>query len=481
MTRAENAPPARPAGRSRLSLGAKAGMLGLLGALAWWAFDRFPALVFEDDAYFYAEISGRILAGQGPSFDGIGPTNGFHPLWMGWLVVAGAGLSALGAGSKVAFLGAALLPLAGALWLPVLPAAQVLAASLLLGIGMEGLLSALIVLALARAIDRRSDPLAAPAAAALVLARIDHLAILAVLAGWAALARPGLLAPLLWGVALGAVTSVTVNMALAGLPVGVSALLKGGMALDRLPQAPAFAAWNLWRSPGNVVRLVILCAALVMVMRAARRDGPLLLHPVLHVACGAFLLMHLLLSDLRDWYFAVPVIVALVAGARSMAERPPGRALLAAYVALTLVLPLAAGAWQLKATAPERKAMAGFIERIEAELAPGAPLFAADGSGFLAHALGERPVINGDGLVNTAQYLRNARDPEWLARYLGARGVHHFAARALLGPCPTQAVCCPGEAARRLAATGLAPPLDLVLWRVAEPGLCRLPRGAPQS
>jgi len=36
----------------------------------------------SDDAFYYFKIARNIVAGQGCTFDGIVPTNGFHPLWM---------------------------------------------------------------------------------------------------------------------------------------------------------------------------------------------------------------------------------------------------------------------------------------------------------------------------------------------------------------------------------------------------------------
>jgi hypothetical protein len=42
--------------------------------------------IVADDAYYYFEIARNAAAGQGFTFDGLAPTNGFHPLW-GWLLV----------------------------------------------------------------------------------------------------------------------------------------------------------------------------------------------------------------------------------------------------------------------------------------------------------------------------------------------------------------------------------------------------------
>lgn len=42
---------------------------------------------FDDDAFYYFKIAENIVAGQGSTFNGIHETNGYHPLWMGVLVL----------------------------------------------------------------------------------------------------------------------------------------------------------------------------------------------------------------------------------------------------------------------------------------------------------------------------------------------------------------------------------------------------------
>ncbi|RIK27074.1 MAG: hypothetical protein DCC54_04475, partial [Anaerolineae bacterium] len=36
----------------------------------------------RDDAYYYFKVAQNISEGLGSTFDGINPTNGYHPLWM---------------------------------------------------------------------------------------------------------------------------------------------------------------------------------------------------------------------------------------------------------------------------------------------------------------------------------------------------------------------------------------------------------------
>ena len=44
--------------------------------------DPIPIEFKTDDSYFYFKIAQNVVAGLGSTFDGINPTNGYHPLWM---------------------------------------------------------------------------------------------------------------------------------------------------------------------------------------------------------------------------------------------------------------------------------------------------------------------------------------------------------------------------------------------------------------
>lgn len=103
---------ARPAGPDALKPPAPAGSTGcrglwtlaLLGValrlgLIWtgWCDNR----VVADDAFYYFTIARHLAAGHGATFDGLAPTNGFHPLWLLMLTPVFALTGALRAGSWV--------------------------------------------------------------------------------------------------------------------------------------------------------------------------------------------------------------------------------------------------------------------------------------------------------------------------------------------------------------------------------------------
>ena len=61
-------------------------VLAALGAgLAWLAVVLFwsdaPFALTFDDAFYYFGIARNVAHGHGSTFDGINPTNGYHPLW----------------------------------------------------------------------------------------------------------------------------------------------------------------------------------------------------------------------------------------------------------------------------------------------------------------------------------------------------------------------------------------------------------------
>jgi hypothetical protein len=57
--------------------------------------------VVADDAFYYFTIARHLAAGHGATFDGLAPTNGFHPLWLLLLTPVFALTGALRAGSWV--------------------------------------------------------------------------------------------------------------------------------------------------------------------------------------------------------------------------------------------------------------------------------------------------------------------------------------------------------------------------------------------
>jgi hypothetical protein len=60
--------------------------LGLRLAIAWQDLETLALKVVADDAFYYTLTADRISDGQNISFDGVTLSNGYHPLWLFFLV-----------------------------------------------------------------------------------------------------------------------------------------------------------------------------------------------------------------------------------------------------------------------------------------------------------------------------------------------------------------------------------------------------------
>lgn len=69
-----------------LALGLVAFGLAIRLAIAWQDLETLATKVLPDDAFYYLVTAGRISDGQNITFDGITLSNGYHPLWLFFLV-----------------------------------------------------------------------------------------------------------------------------------------------------------------------------------------------------------------------------------------------------------------------------------------------------------------------------------------------------------------------------------------------------------
>jgi hypothetical protein len=63
-----------------VSLAAAGGLLRIV--IAWLPLQWQLGHILSDDTFYYFTIARRLARNGLPSFDGLGPTNGFHPLWL---------------------------------------------------------------------------------------------------------------------------------------------------------------------------------------------------------------------------------------------------------------------------------------------------------------------------------------------------------------------------------------------------------------
>ena len=120
-----------------LALATIVGIVLLIGWKTCFGPEETLAFLLYDDAYYYFGVARNLAAGAGSTFDGINPTNGYHPLWcwilvpIFWLIPQGEPGLALRVAAATWFLFAAAAPLlVWKLLRPSLGAGAVLAAAL---------------------------------------------------------------------------------------------------------------------------------------------------------------------------------------------------------------------------------------------------------------------------------------------------------------------------------------------------------------
>lgn len=427
---------------------------------------------FEDDAFYYFRTAEHIADGDGATFNGLEPTNGFHPLWMALLVP----VFAVSDGTT-ALVGVELLQ--GIVWAVGIYAAWRLArrtgleAPMALGLlpmvlvgtltgasadslyfsGMEAVVGATLVLVLLEVsvahcvFERTAPPPRALVGVGVVLAlfvaaRLDggFLAALFVLVAAASWRATGLRERIRPAALLAAPTALflaaylTFNAVYVGSPLPVSGQAKSLLGLD-VGTAPLAFFLAFGELGGVVLNLgtvaAVLVAAALGLRSPASAEG--LRRPLLVVFLGLggqVLYACLVISSwpIWSWYaYLVPVVVAVAAAlviGRAQAERGLSDRRLAVA---TLVVAAAVLAWPTAQVARNRFEDVRFQEGVialttqaaeltERSVPRGEVIAMGDRAGSFGYLV-DRPVVQLEGLADTPELvdaLREGRIPEVL-------------------------------------------------------------------
>ncbi|GGS21597.1 hypothetical protein [Actinokineospora fastidiosa] len=425
--------------------------------------------LFDDDAFYYFGVARHIAEGDGSTFNGIDPTNGYHPLWLLALVpvfsiadshtalVAVSLLSfavLIGAARQIDRIGALTArPVLTLAWATPLLVTGTAGPSFFFS-GMETGLLLLGLLWLA-ATWLASDGFTAPwfgVGAAVATGTLMALTVLARLDAVFPMALLGVLALVTWrrkglpwtrlGVAVAAVPALTlatylaVNLAVFDTPLPVSGQAKAlGGGLN-----PGVVGQFLVSPVVFGVPTLLGVAALVVVIAAVLRGQPGLLgrsaqFGAVVLGGGVLTVAYYALTSswqLWPWYFsAAPLAVALAgpAVAAGRTERLPLRGLATGVLAVLTVAAAGITAARAASGGVERSA---FIEagpaaarQIDALLPLGAPIAMGDRAGSVGYHL-HRPLVHLEGLVNSAEYL-DAMRAGTVGDFLAERGVALYA------------------------------------------------------
>jgi len=423
----------------------------LVGAQVLWLTPPELSRLFPDDAFFYMKTARNVGAGLGSTFDGLNPTNGYHPLYLGLLALTSLFAPLEGwAGLHTVVVIDIALSLAW-IWIAVrsgqlagwsngavcllLCALTPLALNGDFGMEVNLLLPlawgyALLARRIAAAPDAPRGALATGLlGAAVALTRVDAILFVACVTAGVVLARSSkrastpthsfVLAAQLAGPALAALTMCgALNHALTGHSSTVSAWLKAQSVLD-------FQLGEM--APHRAVLLTL--AALGALLALARTAWDRSAHTLVAASLGAWVLLYsaLLCFAVRGgpetWYFPLPLSVGALVGIDSLRAHFEtwNATLRRASVALGAVAALALGAHEVRrclAHGSRHDAGIEIAEHIRRELPPDAHIFQVDNSGIVGY-FSQRALINGDGLINGWEFqeaLRTGHLPEYLDR-----------------------------------------------------------------
>ncbi|GAA3004243.1 hypothetical protein [Actinokineospora diospyrosa] len=474
-TPAPDRPKADPGPRTRppvwLTATAVACVLAVI-RIAVVAFSPYSTAVglFDDDAFYYFGVAGHIAAGDGSTFNGLDPTNGYHPLWL--LILVPVFLITNGKAALVAVtLVSSLLAIASGRQIDRIglltgrPVVVTLCAAPLLVVGAAGpsfwysgmetglLLFALLWLAatylrtdgftsatFGTAAARNAGVLMAIA----VLARLDTVFPMAVLGvvtvlTWVRLGKPwvrlGLWLAAPPAIALAAYLAV--NQALFHTPLPVSGQAKalggGGFNADTIGQfltSPVLFGQSTYLGAiGVVVVIGALAARATGSLGLAARFGTIVLTGgALTVGYYAFTSSW----QLWPWYFSSAPLAIVLAGPALVdkwANWVPVRRIAALGLVLLVVAAVGANAVRSGKGGVARSA---FIEagpavaaQIDALAPAGEPIAMGDRAGSVGYHL-HRPVVHLEGLVNSADYLEALKNGT-VHQFLASRGVALYA------------------------------------------------------
>jgi hypothetical protein len=459
-----------------------------------------------DDCFYYLEIARRIGLGQGSTFDGINPTNGYHPLWLvlllpitplmnvsreaGARVVLALGVAILGTAFFVlravaTRIATPVLNAAGQRWVALLLPGSVLTFAALYG--LESPLSALIFALLLWAIGSKEDSRTTRGAVAigllsgaLVLSRLDSVVYVIAL-------------DLIWAWRLRRSTHTkTFGSARAWLicffiqAVVVSAYLAFNLwefghllTISAVMKAERVHAFNLaWaRSLLALVAMAGIAMGLIATWLKPRVETSLVWATAL---AGSLLNLFLIGagggSESYSWYFTLPVLscglfaTVLIAKLKIRGCRP----LVVNGMTLGICLLLLAVSVAGRLSTPQFATRFDRAKWIDTH-APADAIFAAGNCGILGY-FSRRPFVDLDGLSNSFAYERAIHDDR-VAGWLEATGFN----AAVLSPRESLEVAPDGTVRKRLLVRGsvdrrlclsLKPwepkvaDEDYILWRV---------------
>lgn len=435
-----------------------------------WA-SQYPGGLIRDDGFFYAQIAYNIAAHGNSSFDLINPTDGYHQLWALLLAAVSTVLLPVVAAKPIhlaAYIAVSLYLIILTIRLLALRGLAAIALFSLLvscSLLMEGHLALVLCVSALRGLEKsvyRARPALLLSLALLPFCRIDATLVGAFLVGAVAISRRWRLATTMAAaLAAGIAFHFAYLRVVHGSLFTVSSELKARESEGALQQLLINIQWGAETAglpfrigPNFAVFLVLAVTGVALWLISpdlrARKELAALWLGVL-----TFTLLHAAFNTLRPWYYTLSYGVfgyTVLIGISTLTTGLRRRAMLAAATAVMFLPTVALGYLGLQQR-DEARDVREFVRALEEHVPAGAPIFMIDGSGYVGWLAG-RPIVNGDGLVNSQEYAHRLLRGE-LRGYLEESGIRYFVTNKSAADAPVL-IDIGGLVVRRQEATLLA-------------------------
>ena len=450
--------------------------------------NAFPCSLLPDDGYFYTQIAYHIGTTGRSTFDGIHTTSGYHLAWCGLLAAVSAAIGAITEARSVhlvahqavwLYLAAALSVVFGRTWLQ---RACLFGLCLFGTMMMETALLGALLLAMGAFVLRGDEGppsrewMLANLAFAVAFVRVDA-ALIAVVFGlglvlagdrWRGAAAAS-------GGVSGAIAQMAVMWGLFGHPFSVSSMHKvdiAGGSLDvvwhNIVGHDGFQLGFLMRAGVAVILAAAAAALLASNLRSPTNRRLLALCAGVAIYTAGHFCAHLM----PLWCYLPAYLVLFFAVIR--AELPDravwarARTAVVVVIAVTMALFLAHKGRRYVQYAEVIAATGTFVEDLARHVPADQRIFQFDSTGHTAWFSGAT-VVNGDGLVNSYEYLQRYLDDD-LGTYLDDEDIcyvvttRHTEGEDVLAANGLVVRRDEVEEVARTATYGRFPSVDLVLW-----------------
>lgn len=391
----------------------------IIGVCFQWA-SQYPYGWTDDDAYFYTQITYNIATQGISSFDGIHITDGYHLLWAGLLSCVSFIVSLFTLDKSIHLYFQLVLSMVLLLYIAYRFGRNWVEKIIFFGLAFMGKLlmeTPLLVILYLELIDRhiRNEKRSLDIIDFLLiflipLARIDGSILVLSFSVYYVFKKKWKIFTQMNGILIaGMCANFLIFKMIAGHWFSVSSVIKASEATF----GPGMLIENLLISgPGYTFRalmlifLALISAILLFSNFRSEKNIKLL---CVWVGIFGFSFGHLYLSWLRSWYYVPGHIIFVYLFFRAASEgnliQATLKKLIHGSLIISVIVYLIYVSYMGFYYRQDAKQVRTFIHELNNYVPPGERIFQRDGSGYTGF-FAERPIINGDGLVNTHEYAQ---------------------------------------------------------------------------